>query len=443
MKTKGQDGQVLVFLALSMVVLLGITGLAIDGGIAYGVKAKLSSAVDAAALAAADATGDSSGGYAAAIAAGTQRFYANYPATYLRSAPSAPTISVAPDTPAAGEIQVTVTASATAPTYFMQVLGLNQVSASSSAQTVKKTLDMVLVIDNTGSLDTGTTPRDLKAAAISFIERFNPSTDRVGLVKFAYGANVVVPINTVARGFNKSAIEDDINAMTFNGDTNFSEAFWDARAQLDSIPAASQSSFRVIVFFSDGSPNSFSATFNSSHPGVICSYDAPGNPFGLDQIGSLSGNSSGYSVSNVTSLPAYATWTPNGPTADVYQVAPNPPPGTGMAGRTVNVNYTHDSNRGFIDVNNAARNLPEEMAHDARASGIYVYTLGLGDLLIQQKSWGNHEMGNAVLMNMANDTSAPNHGSDQPTGLYAYAADSTQLDAAFDQIASQLLRLTR
>ena len=50
MKIKGrEDGQVLVFLALSMVVLLAIAGLAIDGGIAYGVKAKLSSAMDAAA----------------------------------------------------------------------------------------------------------------------------------------------------------------------------------------------------------------------------------------------------------------------------------------------------------------------------------------------------------------------------------------------------------
>ncbi len=160
MKTTGkQDGQVLVFLALSIVALLGITGLAIDGGIAYGVKAKLSSAVDAAALAAANATGDSSpnGSYATAIAAGVARFNANYPqypAKYLKSTvTSGPTISVAPNKPGPGQIQVTVTASATAPTYFMQVLGLNKVTAGSTAQAVKKDLDMVLVIDNTGSLD--------------------------------------------------------------------------------------------------------------------------------------------------------------------------------------------------------------------------------------------------------------------------------------------------
>ncbi len=116
-----------------------------------------------------------------------------------------------------------------------------------------------------------------------------------------------------------------------------------------------------------------------------------------------------------------------------------------MAAKPVNTtNYVGDSpNRGFEDLNDAARNLPEEMANKARASGIYVYTLGLGSELTTAKSWGNHEKGDAVLKNMANDPSAPNHGTDQPAGLYAYAADSTELQQAFDLIASELLRLTQ
>ena len=117
-----------------------------------------------------------------------------------------------------------------------------------------------------------------------------------------------------------------------------------------------------------------------------------------------------------------------------------------MAGRTVHTNYKSYSlngYKGFEDVNNASRNLPEEMANNARASGIYVYTLGLGSYLTAAKSWGNRERGDAVLMNMANDPSAPNHGTDQPAGIYVYAADSTELQQAFDQIASELLRLTR
>ncbi|MCX7102801.1 MAG: pilus assembly protein TadG-related protein, partial [Methylobacter sp.] len=46
-------GQIIVLFAISLIVLVGIVGLAIDSGRAYGVKAKLSASVDAAAIAAA------------------------------------------------------------------------------------------------------------------------------------------------------------------------------------------------------------------------------------------------------------------------------------------------------------------------------------------------------------------------------------------------------
>ncbi len=148
-------------------------------------------------------------------------------------------------------------------------------------ETVKRDLDMVLVIDNTGSLaPVGTS---VKSAAIPFIEKFNPSTDRIGLIKFAEGAVITDLIKTSGRGFDRLSLDNHINSMSFNGSTNYSEAFYQARAQLDNIPV--RSSYRVIVFFSDGSPNSFTSTFTwGSAPtkGVICSADdKPGDPFGL------------------------------------------------------------------------------------------------------------------------------------------------------------------
>jgi len=48
-------GQVAVMVALSLVVLVGMVGLAIDSGMGYGVKAKLNSALDAASIAGARA----------------------------------------------------------------------------------------------------------------------------------------------------------------------------------------------------------------------------------------------------------------------------------------------------------------------------------------------------------------------------------------------------
>ena len=47
----------MVIVALALVVLVAIAGLAIDAGVAYGVKAKLSAAVDAAAIEAGRAVG--------------------------------------------------------------------------------------------------------------------------------------------------------------------------------------------------------------------------------------------------------------------------------------------------------------------------------------------------------------------------------------------------
>jgi len=46
-------GQIAIIVAITLVVLIGMVGLAVDSGRGYGVKAKLSAAVDAAAIAAA------------------------------------------------------------------------------------------------------------------------------------------------------------------------------------------------------------------------------------------------------------------------------------------------------------------------------------------------------------------------------------------------------
>ena len=56
MKSSNQNdckGQIIILFAISLIALVGMVGLAIDSGRAYGVKAKMSAAVDAAAIAAA------------------------------------------------------------------------------------------------------------------------------------------------------------------------------------------------------------------------------------------------------------------------------------------------------------------------------------------------------------------------------------------------------
>src|ERR1035441_6539796 len=78
--------------------------------------------------------------------------------------------------------------------------------------------------------------------------------------------------------------------------------------------------------------------------------------------------------------------------------------------------------RGDADPLNANRALP----------GVVVYSIGLGNV------------DSVLLERIANDPSlTPNPVAAGNTGRYVYAADATQLNLAFTQVASQLLRLAR
>ena len=87
---KKSAGIIIVLMAIALPALLAIVGFAVDTARAYGVKATLSAAVDAASLAAARAI---SNGEVAAISAANKFFAANYPAGYLDSTPGSPSIS--------------------------------------------------------------------------------------------------------------------------------------------------------------------------------------------------------------------------------------------------------------------------------------------------------------------------------------------------------------
>src|ERR1700680_1402816 len=99
-----QDGFVLIYMAAIMTVLLLFSGLAVDGGRAYVVKAQLTKAADGAALAAARNLngGDPSG-------EATRIFKANFPSGYMGTSSVAnPTFSLTTDA-ATGVNIVTVT----------------------------------------------------------------------------------------------------------------------------------------------------------------------------------------------------------------------------------------------------------------------------------------------------------------------------------------------
>ena len=148
-KLINRKGQVIIYVTLAVVVLILFVGLALDSGIGYIVKTKLNSAVDAAAIAAGRVL--SVGGTYAAEEAATKFFHANFPAGYMRAqVTSGPTIHLSHD--AEGVWNISVSATAVVPTYFLKIRDMNTFTATSTAEAIKRDLDMAFVLDTTDSM---------------------------------------------------------------------------------------------------------------------------------------------------------------------------------------------------------------------------------------------------------------------------------------------------
>ncbi len=443
-KQNNIKGQVIVYVALIMVVIILIVGIAIDGGIGLAVKAKLSSAVDAAAIAAGRALaegGDFDERKANARIAAVKFFNANFPSNYLRADPTLrnPEDIVINYDSTEGIYTVTVTANATVPTFFLRIAGNRTFTASALAETTKRDLDMILVLDCSGSLAPPYSPSGtfdmVKSSAISFIDNFadGPGGDRVGLVTFASGAVLDVPINkTSTRGFDKTQVTNAINALTVGGATASEEAIRRAKEELDAVPTSIRSSLRVIVFFSDGAPNTIACNFSGgpSYPADLFSEITSGSsPPNRLYSYNMRNNLLGYY--SISVLPTY-DHTGAVPLASYNNIRDlGPPP--------------YENTR--CNVNRAARNMVENVADMARSQDIHVYTLGLGGALnsleINFCSYGTSEYGANILRRLANERGVDTYNGNQPSGIYAYAADASQLDEAFNAVASYILRLTR
>jgi Flp pilus assembly protein TadG len=452
-------GQILILTALSLFMLIGLAALTIDLGMAYAVKAKLNSAVDAASLAAGKAvkigTSDATRRQNATNAANTF-FAANFP-TGVRST-TGTSFSVNNITFVDGTWTINVSASTTAPTFFGSIFN-SPIIVGASAQATVKTLDMMLVLDCSGSL--GSDFPALKSAAVNFLSGFQEGAggDRIGLVTFASGAVLNDAINkNFTRGFVKSTLASHINAIaTAEGATNAEEAMRIAKSELDAIPANIRSTLRAIVFFSDGAPNIVSGTFKLR--------DSAGHASISPAVGLYSVEWSGapspylyFPISQRAGAQAEYTYTSGGQTwSRVTKLPLNDYTGTvALAGRRgltpaspVEADYPYANS--WCNLNKASRNMVETLANAARGetgtTAITVYTIGLGSMLrsneVTNCAYGSSEYGENILKRLANTTDVDTYDASQPTGLYVYASSASQLNAAFQRIRSAVLRLSQ
>ena len=475
-----QHGYVLVYMSVVLVVLLIFTGLAVDTGRAYVVKAQLSKAVDGAALAAARNL-NSGNPKAEAVTI----FRANFPAGYLGTSSSTdPTTdpnffkSVVDAT--TGVNTVTVSASAVLPTTFMKLANFNQVTVSSMGEATRRMVDLSLVLDVSSSI--GWQWPTVRDAVRTFVNAFDKTNDRVALLTFGNGAAVLDAMPT-GRGFDKTKVTNDVPSSLPGGSTNMVEGLYRGWDELRSVPAGQQSGLRVIVLFTDGASNSVPGNYDAA-PGLgraLRTYDFPknlpdpdgqtwNNPMITGLYDTATGNASpsvGITVPNwnnpctvanscVPSVPYlpltsyHANRRSSGiPTSFPLQTAALKVNGSaqqtvrGLRNKNVGTGrYPAD----VFNINNAARNLVEIIADAARNDNgdykIRIYTIGMGEL-VRYNLGTRPEKSEDILKRIANDTTSPDFNSAQLEGKYYFAQTAADVGPAFQALQNQIIRLSK
>jgi Flp pilus assembly protein TadG len=469
------DGFALVYMAAVLTVLLLFTGLATDSGRAYVVKAQLSKAVDGAALGAArNLNGGDPRGEA------TRIFKANFPPGYFgTSSVTDPTadpgfFSSSVDT-VNGINTVNVTATAVLPTTFMKLANFSQVTVTSTGQATRRMVDLSLVLDVSSSI--GSKWSTVRDAVRTFVDSFDAAHDRMALLTFGNGAQVLdaMPAN---RGFDKTKVKSDVPNTLPGGSTNMVEGMYRGWDELRSVALGTQSGLRIIVLFTDGASNGVPGNYDGT--GVskslrtwdfpLSANDPDGQTHAQPNIDGLYDTQSGNQNPTYSFMPS-PDWSslqtvPGLPlmplqTLHSYHRSSGIPTSFTLQSTTLTVNtMTQSTIRGLrhkdlatgryptevFNINNAARNVLEEVANAARNDDgdykIRIYTIGMG-YLVQDLLGTMPEMPEDILKRIANDTRSPDYQSGQLEGKYFFAQTAADVAPAFQGIQNQILRLSK
>ncbi len=182
---RAEQGSVMPIMAVTITALIGSTGVAIDMGRAQLVQSKLSSALDAAGLAAGSTV--STTNLNTEVNKYLNANFRNYMGATLTSVSA----SVSADSSV-----ITLSATATLPNTFMKLFGHDHVTVSATSEITResKGLELVMVLDNTGSM-AGSKLTSLKSAATDLVNILYGSNSTVenlwiGLVPFSQAVNI-------------------------------------------------------------------------------------------------------------------------------------------------------------------------------------------------------------------------------------------------------------
>jgi Flp pilus assembly protein TadG len=404
-KWRSVRAQTLPLVILLFLVLILFLGLGIDLGFAYVTRGSLSKAVDAACLA---GVRNLSQGQAQAINVARSAFLANYNSSGVRNRQAQdPVFNTAFNQATDGSMQFDVSASVPINTFFIRVLpNWRTMNVGASGQAIRVPVVMSLVLDRSGSMNGNRGAQDLPPAVGSFVDFFDDTLDRAGMVSFASHS---LPFD-VPMGYNfRMPIKTAANALVFSGGTGSVIGLTNGFAQIQSVPLLhSEHVVKVCVFFTDGLANIIQDTLNCS-----------GVPTLLNFGGYDSGNTVGFfNPANGNQLCSTSGGTPPC-CAGVNQFRSQV---DGTMKSFLRNNVTADAEYRAVAVANAMR-----------ASGIIVYSIGMGNNINQD-----------FLKQVANDPTTPGYVATGYDGEAVFAPTSGQLQQVFEQIANKiLLRITR
>jgi Flp pilus assembly protein TadG len=486
-RLSSERGVTLIYMAIFITTGLLFTGLAVDTGRAYVVKAQLTKAVDGAALAAAR---NLHGGDPEAEAA--RIFRANFPAGYLGTSmvtdPATDTDFFRTRTVTETGVNiVTVQATAVVPTTFMRLASFNEVTVHSAGEAQRRMVDLSLVLDVSGSI--GSRWNAVRAAAVEFINAFDEGGDRLALITYGNGVQVRYQMPST-RGFDKSAMISAIPTTLPGGWTPMGEGLYRGWDELRSVPAGSQSGLRVIVLFTDGSANGVPGFWDTS--GIaksVSTSDFPERSPDPDnittdtpQIQGLYDTESGSRSPSLSKCGSYYTdgsfhrngsgcvptgsytvmsWLPDA-SAHTHHRSAGIPTSFPFQSNTLQVDGgSQITRRGLMNFNttfnkypahvrnlrNAATNLVEIIADAARSDDdgdqpIRIFSIGMGNLVTMLLG-SRPETSQSVLIRVANDRTSPDFNSDQLEGKYYFAQTEADVAPAFQQLQNQIVRLSK
>jgi Flp pilus assembly protein TadG len=480
-----QRGFALYMGALLLLMIIPMIGLALDSTLLYVVKTRLQGAVDGAALAGAKALShgtDSTSEKTAAILAAQTYIKLNYPSSFFFSQDVVlnSTTGVQIDETVAYQRTVTVTATVVEPTLFMQWLHFMSNTVGASASTIRKDVNIMMVIDRSGSLATSGSCTPMIAAAQNFVGQFSPGNDNVGIVTFASTTFVNFALATTFQSASPNA-DTILGDVTCAGSTSTAYALWTAYQQL--VALNQPGALNAILLFTDGDPTgvyvnmpiknaSPCTAYTSGNPSGPGGYTLPSGTHGyipglenedtgnkfyglLAAVGTAGGNGQQIIPSGDNALApnsnncAYSGTNNEEVTTDFYGV-----PTKDVNGNSLDTSYqgpvtktgsfismSNQSNSGWMCLNAAdsaatnIRNGVTDQSSGHSLSGVITFSIGLGNAATPPNA--------DFLERVANDPRSSIYDSTKPAGLYVYAATSADLQAAFAAVASEILRLAK